>query len=893
MVFRFKKYIGRILILTVLLLLGTVGFSQQAKTYDEAIIMGDKFFGEEKFLDAKAYYQMALSFKAKDEYANKRIKEIVVQMSSQMELEDRYLEIIDKADLFFSQNKFDDALNEYSKALAIFPDDSYAKDKLNSINDIQTNQREKLEEFNSLMAEADEMIIKNEFDEALLNYKNAGKLFPDNQQLEITIAETKEKQIEYEEKLKIYTEEVELASRYISIKNYTEALTHLEVAYEAFPNDGAVESEIKKYEPLAEKQREYNKQVELADELYVNRDYAAAKETYENASLLWPENAYTADMVLKIDEQLKDQMSNLDANYNKSIAQADSLFKIENYEKAIGGYNFALSLKPKAPYPKKKLAEIDNIFAQRQQKLEAEYGDVLVAADSLFAEKELSNAKNKYELALSIRPEDKYPANQLIEIEMLQKVISEQQDIQAEYDGFIAEADNFMLSMQYELAKEKYQQALLIKEGEEYPTNKIAEADMLMADVALQIKIEDNYTTQMSLAARLLAENNLIDARNSFVSASEWKPAEEEPKTEIAKIDSIFGERKLQEIADMQYQVYLKQSDSLQRLFLFDASIIAINDALVVKPGDVFAISKLETLNKQKDEYEKAMAAKNSYDGAISEADILFADKDYINAKLTYEKASGFNADEVYAKNKILEINGILERIAVENTRKYNEAIVKADNYFDASNLSEAVIQYKIASSFKPDESYPKERIAESNSLIEEKLRLVRNEYTLAIADADKFYAAKIYDKAISAYQKADEIFPDMTYPEEMITKIIKYIEENSIVDVLDQTIAISSNTTETLKFEPVRINVRKSNYVFIKATNLSGNAFKIIFGYGSDKGKNGGFVIQVPEGNEQNDYIVRVGNQYKWFSEDNNWLSIYPENGDIEISFLRISKSD
>ena len=30
-----------------------------------------------------------------------------------------------------------------------------------------------------------------------------------------------------------------------------------------------------------------------------------------------------------------------------------------------------------------------------------------------------------------------------------------------------------------------------------------------------------------------------------------------------------------------------------------------------------------------------------------------------------------------------------------------------------------------------------------------------------------------------------------------------------------------------------------------------------------------------------------------EWFSEDNNWLSIYPENGEIEISFLRISKSD
>ena len=56
---------------------------------------------------------------------------------------------------------------------------------------------------------------------------------------------------------------------------------------------------------------------------------------------------------------------------------------------------------------------------------------------------------------------------------------------------------------------------------------------------------------------------------------------------------------------------------------------------------------------------------------------------------------------------------------------------------------------------------------------------------------------------------------------------------------------------------------------------------------------KNGGFVLQVPEGEDYNDFIVRVGNQYKWFSEDNDWISIYPENGDIEISLVRISTSD
>jgi len=48
-----------------------------------------------------------------------------------------------------------------------------------------------------------------------------------------------------------------------------------------------------------------------------------------------------------------------------------------------------------------------------------------------------------------------------------------------------------------------------------------------------------------------------------------------------------------------------------------------------------------------------------------------------------------------------------------------------------------------------------------------------------------------------------------------------------------------------------------------------------------------------MPEDDQVNDFIIRVGNQYKWFSEDNNWLEIYPENGDIEITLVRISTTN
>jgi len=74
-----------------------------------------------------------------------------------------------------------------------------------------------------------------------------------------------------------------------------------------------------------------------------------------------------------------------------------------------------------------------------------------------------------------------------------------------------------------------------------------------------------------------------------------------------------------------------------------------------------------------------------------------------------------------------------------------------------------------------------------------------------------------------------------------MIEKISKYIEENSIVDIINQSDTISSGISERVDFDPVKISVRKSNYIFMKAKNLNGKPFKIIFSYGSDSGKQGG----------------------------------------------------
>jgi tetratricopeptide (TPR) repeat protein len=472
-------------------------------------------------------------------------------------------------------------------------------------------------------------------------------------------------------------------------------------------------------------------------------------------------------------------------------------------------------------------------------------------------------------------------------------LLEEQRKLEASYQELVAEADNLYQNGHYDLAIKKYAEAQAVKSIESYPEERIAEIRKLLLDAEKQREIDEKYNTQIILAVRLFSDGNLEEAKKAYENALELKPYEEQPKQQIYKIDSTVNARIMAAEIQRKYLGMVASGDSLMELLAYDAAIQAYESAIAIKPDGKEADQKLLTARTTKSNYERALERQANYDAAIRKADELFGQKSYELAQTEYMKASEIKIDEPYPKQQLDEIAIILKRLEAEKEQRYKDAIVKADNAYEQANFQEAVIQYKIAASIKPAESYPKGRIEECNSLLAEQLRKIKNQYDLAIADADKLYASKIYDKAIKAYQDAEQIKPDETYPREMITKITKYIEENAIVDVVNKQIAINSGVTEKFSFEPIRINVRKSNYVLVKARNLGENEFKIIFTYGSAKGKNGGFVVQVPQGQEYNDFIIRVGNQYKWFSEDNDWLSIYPENGDIEIKLVRISTSN
>jgi tetratricopeptide (TPR) repeat protein len=164
--------------LLLLLIFFTPLFAQQSATYDESIVLADKNYKEKRYLDAKAYYQMALKYKSGDAYAKEQIATIVEKLKAGQDKEDAYFDMVDLDDVFYEEGELEKALAQYKKALTLIPDDEYALRKIADIQRVLTEERDRINAYNKSMEEGNALMAKNDYTQAIEAFKNALILFP-------------------------------------------------------------------------------------------------------------------------------------------------------------------------------------------------------------------------------------------------------------------------------------------------------------------------------------------------------------------------------------------------------------------------------------------------------------------------------------------------------------------------------------------------------------------------------------------------------------------------------------------------------------------------------------------------------------------------------------------
>lgn len=791
------------------------------------------------------------------------MKEYDEKKKREANAEEDYNKLMAQGDASMGGGDYKKAVESFTGALGLKPNDARATAKLSDAKmklDQADAAKKQEEQYAALIKEADGLFGKKDYEGAKAKYTQASDIkdeaYPKQKIKECQAfidelakqAEADRKKKEIEEK---YKAAITAADAAFKAEKYGDAQARYTDATgikpeEKYPKD-QLAAIAKKLEELAKKEEEDRKKKELdgkyqaaivaADAAFKGNNFDQAKAKYTEASELKPEEKYPKDQLAAIAKKLEElaqkeaeakKAKELEEAYKSAIAKGDAAFKADNFDEAKAGYNEALGLKPKEKYPTDQLAAIEKRIAELAKKAEEDkkkkelddaYNAAIASADNAFKGQTWEEAKGHYNEALKLKPQEKYPKDQLVAIEKAiadaaKKAQEEKaaQELQAKYKALIDAADGLMKSDKLEDAKPKYQEALGVKPAESYPKEKIAEIDATLAERARKAEeerkkkeLDDKYNALIAKADKNYDGKKYADALNDYKDALGVKPDEQHPKDRIADIKGRL---------------------------------------------DAEAQAKAE---KERLEREKADKDKR-YNDAIAAADRAFKAKDYAGAKSGYGDASNVKPEEQYPKDRIAEIDKLLADMASkaeadslkaaqeaadraraeeearrkamaaeEIETRYREAVAKGDMAFKAENFDDARERYTEALTIKPEEKYPKDRIAAIEQLLADRLKAKgdaeaaeaerkrleeerrrkaeadaeaarlaaqderarldaekakEEEYKRIIAEADGALSAKNYEDARSKYTMALDVKPQEVYPKSKIEQIDKLLAD-------------------------------------------------------------------------------------------------------------------
>ena len=739
--------------------------------------------------------------------------------------------IITMADSIFNIGDYLNAKAYYQYIIRLYPENQQAKARLDeSINLIHAQRSQRIIYANFII-EADNLYQDAVLEDAVIAYGEAGKLFP----------------------------------------------------FETYPKSQIekIDHQIKENRLIRE---EYESVIKTADTYFSEAAYKNAKIEYQFAISLLPKEEYPKSKLVELNKLIADETFMLEV-YDKTIAKADSLFLIKSYKLAIDSYRSATDLQPTAAYPKAQITQINILL----NPLEA-YNKLLEQADNYYLVRDFTNAKNLYKTAAQTKPTDNYPIEMLNKVE--QAIASKATTDQEDYENAVKLGDTYFINKEFRAAQQQFEFANRIHPEEDYSKIKLDELAILLDSLQKSEALNEQFSALIGKADIFFSASEFNKAKKIYIQSLEIKPEDSYAKEKLKEIENIFSMREEVKNLEASYASSIEKAEAFLNSKDYDSAKSAFEHALSLKSGEEYPVTMINQIDSVKALIEAQQSAEENYKNTIQQADDLFNQKKFGNAQMAYQKALNYKPDEDYPNSRLTEIGRIFQNQKEELDRAYELAISNAKNEIARNQLQAAKVYLNEALSLKPDEFYPAITILQIDTQIEESKARALLQYEPLLKEADEYFKQKSYDRALSFYYQASALLPNEIYPASRIKEIIQIVNDATSAVLLDSIFRCGENKIQQFNFDVIPVADRKSNYFLLKLKNADATRnFKIYFNYGQNQQKNGGLIIRLNQNSDSDYYLIRIGSLYKWFSEDNNWISIQPEGGEVEISEISISK--
>ena len=556
--------------------------AQDAESYESLMKKGNEKFNAKDYISAKTYYEMALKQKANDPTAKKKLDESVKKIQEDGAKQEIFYAHLDTGDQFYSQQKYEEALTEYERALQVFPNDKYVTGQANEVRAILKERQDKQDAFDTAMSLGESLLAEDNFDAAIMQFETAAGIFPNDKLPKEKLTEARQKKQLYTEKVARFDKLMEEGRQLGLRKNYEAAIEKIDQALELFPNDEEANAKRAEYQTAKGVADRYNGIIAAADQLYENKAYKEAKTQYQSALAVVAGDAYATDMIARLDPLIAQQ----DAEEAARIAAEQEAARLAAEAEAA-----RLAAE----------AEAARIAAEQEAaRIAAEQEAARLAAEEaarIAAEEEAARLAAEAEAARIAAEEEAARQAALAAAEA---------ERQATIKSMLDAADAVFAQQDYATAKVKYQEVVAFDEGNATATAKINEIDNILAQMAAEL--EANYNKAMSAGNQAMSAELFAEAITQYQSALVYKPEDATATAQLAIAQKSENDR----IAALraQYDKFVKEGDGYFRSNTFDKAIEAYTKAeelgletypteMIARISEIIEQNKLYELNSE------------------------------------------------------------------------------------------------------------------------------------------------------------------------------------------------------------------------------------------------------------------------------------------------------
>jgi hypothetical protein len=677
----------------------------------------DRLVTIEEYDDGIAKYLEVLSIEANNEEAKRKLivaREKRDAWLEQQEIEAQYNEFITKADKLFLEDNLAQAINDYRSAGKLKPKESYPPDQIAKAEEqlsLTKAKEDKENSFNEFVASGDTKVKQKEYQAAIEDYNRALGIFPGDKNVETKIkdaegiiaallaaqeAERKQKELSDE-----FASLVQDGDNSFTTRNYEDAIGFYQQALKIKKGDAEVETkienarnEIKNMKKAEQLDEQYAEAIRKADKAFGSEDYEDAIGLYQQSLTIKNDEEYPKSKLTEIDailakmaaDDAADKQKAIDDEFNALVIEGDEFIRKEDYNMGINSYENALDVKPGDETVQAKIEDARTRLKEKLASLalDDQYEALINDADKLFRAQSWENAKIKYNEAYQVKNEQ-YPLDKIEEIDFKIAAIAEEARNNAEseklnkFNKLEKEGDNAIASAEYTNAISKYEEALLIIPDNQRVIDKKDNASKLLSEANSKNDLEERYNQFISNADSEFDNELYSNSRKTYQLALNIKPNETYPKNQIDKIDMILLELENKKAEDQKTEMFATlelAGDKKVEEKLYPEAIDKYEQALEILPGEIRVQQKISDARLLFEKANSEQEINEMYNAYITKADAAFEVKEYEDAKRQYQQAFALKPMD-YPKDQIKEIDRRLLEIERQNVANEAERLAK------------------------------------------------------------------------------------------------------------------------------------------------------------------------------------------------------------------------